>query len=155
MIKRASAFVALIVLAFSALAEWDKSALVGQWESYKHEYMHNYQKLEINEDFTGTFTYAMGSTPPAIASFEKKDFEFFEGFAVLTVDQGLKFVLSAWGLPEGLNGKMLLGQSFIYVVEGEEISLINAEPVRFLPAGESGISTFLQNTEKHSGKTSP
>lgn len=155
MTRKATSFLALMMLALPVSAEWDESVLVGQWESYKHEHMRRYQRLEINKDFSGTFTYLLGDQPPASASFSKDNFSFFEGFAVLAVDQGLRFVLSAWSLPGVASGKMLVGQSFIYTSQGEELSLINAEPVRFLPAEDGGIKGFLQNAQQLNEETSP
>lgn len=148
-------FLVLTVLAFPALAEWDRSVLVGHWESYQHDFTPTYQRLEINPDFSGEFTYALGKQPPARASFLKDSFAFFDGFAVLTVDRNLKIVLSALSLSDSKENKRLLGQSFMYVSEGEKLSLINAQPVRFLPAERGGIRKFLEHAQQRNDQQSP
>lgn len=139
-------------MTFQAQATWDNSVLIGEWENYKYGYHHQYQKLIINRDFSGSFFYLRGDSGGELVKFKKSDFEFFEGFAVLDVGNNLKLLLSAWGTRSTGNTKRLLGQMFIYMVEGDEVKLINSEQINYYSATDEGFNEFAKKVQDAQSK---
>jgi len=140
-------FTFLIFITFQVHAAWDNSVLVGEWENYRYEFDHRYQKLIINKDFSGSFFILTSHTDGELVKFKKSDFKFFEGFAVLDVDDNFKLLLSAWGTTAASDPKRLFGQMFIYTVEDEEIKLINSIPVSYISASDEGFSNFADKVK--------
>jgi hypothetical protein len=140
-------FTFLIFITFQAHATWDNSGLIGEWESYKYGYSHQYQKLIINKDYSGTFLYIRGDSEGELVKFKKSDLKFFEGYAVLDIDTNIKLLLSAWGTRATNNTKRLLGQMFIYMMEGDEIKLINSEPINYYSATDEGFDEFSKKVK--------
>ena len=145
-------FAFLLFITFQAHATWDASVLIGEWENYKYEYSHQYQKLIINKDYSGSFLYIRGNSGGELVKFVKSDFNFFEGFAVLDVDNNFKLLLSAWGTRATGNTKRLLGQMFIYMVEDDEIKLINSEPISYYSASDEGLNEFSKKVKDAQSK---
>lgn len=145
-------FTFLIFITFQAHATWDQSVLIGEWENYKYGYSHQYQKLIINKDYSGSFLYIRGDSDGEVVKFKKSDFKFFEGYAVLDVDDNFKLLLSAWGTRATGNTKRLLGQMFIYMVEGDEIKLINSEPINYYSATDEGFEAFSKKVKDAQSK---
>ena len=145
-------FTFLIFITFQVHATWDSSVLIGEWENYKYGYSHQYQKLIINKDYSGSFLYIRGDSDGELVKFKKSDLKFFEGYAVLDVDDNFKLLLSAWGTRATGNTKRLLGQMFIYMVEGDEIKLINSEPINYYSATDEGFNEFSQKVKDAQSK---
>lgn len=145
-------FTFLIFVSFQAHATWDNSVLVGEWENYKYGYVHQYQKIIIKKDFSGSFYYLRGDSNGELVKFKKSDFKFFEGFAVLDVDDNFKILLSAWGTRLTGNTKRLLGQVFIYNVDDDEIKLINSEPINYYSATDEGFDDFSKKVQDAQSK---
>lgn len=142
----------LILFTFSAQAAWDSSVIVGEWENYQYGYNHKYQKLVIKKDFSGTYFVINGDNNGVTIDISKDDFQFFDGFAVLSIDNNFKLLLSAWGTRATGNTKRLLGQLFIYTNEGGELKLINSEPVSYYSATDEGFVDFANKIKNAQGK---
>jgi len=143
----------LLFISFSATAAWDKSVLVGEWERYKYGYNHTYQYLKINDDFSGVYNEITPKSETYTIKFSKTNITFHEGYVVLTLEKNLKLLLSAWGSRETGYTTRLLGQSFIYTVEGDEIKLINTIPLSFNSATNESILSFKKKIEDEKAKS--
>jgi len=139
-------------LSFNAQAAWDSSVLVGEWEHYQYGYSHEYTKLTIKKDFTGSYYNIRGKSSGTSLEFKKSDFQFFEGFAVLNIGETFKILLSAWGSNVTGDSKRILGQLFIYIKEKNELKLINSIPISFNSANDEGFNEFTNKIKREQVK---
>ncbi|MCW8929104.1 MAG: hypothetical protein OQL19_02570 [Gammaproteobacteria bacterium] len=137
----------LSLISINASATWDSSVLIGGWENYEFGYEHNYRRLTINEDFSGTLFSIKDDDEKYTYNFTKKDFEILDGLVVLNLNEGYKLVFSAWGESFGPDVKRILGQFFYYRIVNEKIELVNSVPVTFNPIDSKSLSEFLKKID--------
>lgn len=145
-------FTFLLFIAFHAHASWDSSVLIGEWENYKYGYSHEYQKLIIKKDYSGSFFYLRGDSDGELVKFTKSKFKFFDGFAVLDIDDNFKLLLSAWGTRITGDSKRLLGQMFIYTVNDKEIKLVNSIPINYYSTTKESFNDFYKKVLSEQAK---
>ncbi len=140
-------YLLLYFISINASATWDPSVLIGEWENYEFGYEHNYKKLTINKNFSGTLFSIKDNDEKYTYNFTKKDIEILDGLVVLSLNEGYKLVFSAWGKSFGPDVKRLLGQFFYYRVVNGEIELVNSVPVTFNPLDSNSLSEFLKQVD--------
>ena len=145
-------YLILSFLSINAFAEWDASVIIGEWENYEYSHAHNYKKLTINEDFSGTLFSIRKNDEKYIYNFTKKDIEILDGLVVLSLNEGYKLVFSAWGKSFGSDVKRVLGQFYYYRIIDGKIELVNSEPITFNPAISNTISDFFKKIDNEATK---
>ena len=137
----------LTIYSFPSYA-WDASVIIGKWESYSYSFGHTYKRIVINDNYSGSYTQLSGNERKFSASFNKDNFTFHDGYAVLNLDETFSFVLSAWGKRISGTSQRLLGQQLIYRTEGKEKKLINSISLSLTPADDESIIKFIQEVSK-------
>jgi hypothetical protein len=124
---------------WNALGEgWDRDVLVGEWETYSYQYMRSYERLIINDDFSGCWSVFNDHEQYIESCFTPKDITFQDGYAVIDLGESAQFILSAWG-----NGGRLLGNMMLYKPSEKGRDLFNSKSVSYTKVGETNLFEFF------------
>lgn len=127
--------------------------MIGEWERYSRDYSPKYEKLVINNNYSGSYLVISNRKKVGYTEFKKSQTTIHDGFISINLDGGLRLVLSAWGkLENQTSPKRLLGNMFFYNLDSGEWKLINSEAINYYSTQEKGFVEFANRVESIVGE---